>query len=169
MKKNLALTGMMGVGKSTIGKILSKRLLMSFSDIDKMIEDELKMSVKEIFDKSGESFFRKYEEKITLQEVKKQNTVISLGGGAFINSKIRNEILLNAKSFWLDVDLDVIEARLIASKKRPLLKDHASKKNLEKIYDERKEIYATADHKVDCNGLDIKLIIDKIIKIYENN
>ena len=103
------------------------------------------------------------------QEVKKQNTVISLGGGAFINSKIRNEILLNAKSFWLDVDLDVIEARLIASKKRPLLKDHASKKNLEKIYDERKEIYATADHKVDCNGLDIKLIIDKIIKIYANN
>ena len=72
MKKNLALTGMMGVGKSTIGKSLSKRLLMHFSDIDKIIENELKMSVSEIFDKIGESFFRKYEEKITLQEVKKK-------------------------------------------------------------------------------------------------
>ena len=72
MKKNLALTGMMGVGKSTIGKSLSKRLLMSFSDIDQIIEDNLKMSIKRIFDKNGESFFRKYEEKITLQEVKKK-------------------------------------------------------------------------------------------------
>ena len=58
MKKNLALTGMMGVGKSTIGKSLSKRLLMNFSDIDQIIENNLKMSIKRIFDKNGESFFR---------------------------------------------------------------------------------------------------------------
>ena len=73
MKKNLILTGMMGVGKSTIGRALSKRLLMQFSDIDTIIENKLKMSVPKIFEKKGESFFRKIEEKITLQENKKKN------------------------------------------------------------------------------------------------
>ena len=169
MKKNLALTGMMGVGKSTIGKSLSKRLLMNFSDIDQIIENNLKMSIKRIFDKNGESFFRKYEEKITLQEVKKKNIVISLGGGAFINCKIRNELLLRTKTFWLDLDLDIIEKRLTSSKKRPLLSDQDSRKNLEKIYNERKKIYATADHKINCTGLNVKIIIDKIVKIYANN
>ena len=72
MKKNLALTGMMGVGKSTLGKALSKKLLMQFSDIDKIIENKLKMSIQNIFNNKGESFFRKHEEKITLEELKKK-------------------------------------------------------------------------------------------------
>ena len=72
MKKNLALTGMMGVGKSTIGRALSKKLLMRISDIDRIIEDKLKMSIQEIFDQKGESFFRAFEEKITLLEVEKK-------------------------------------------------------------------------------------------------
>ena len=72
MKKNLALTGMMGVGKSTIGKILSKRLFMQFIDVDKIIENKLKMKIPKIFEKKGESFFRKLEEKITLLEAKKK-------------------------------------------------------------------------------------------------
>ena len=72
MKKNLTLTGMMGVGKSAVGKSLSKRLLMQFSDIDKIIENTLKMSIQEIFKKKGELFFRKLEEKISLQEAKKK-------------------------------------------------------------------------------------------------
>ena len=92
MKKNLALTGMMGVGKSTIGRALSKKLLMRFSDIDKIIEEKLKMSIQKIFDQKGESFFRTLEEKITLLEVEKKNTIVSLGGGAFMNSNIRKKI-----------------------------------------------------------------------------
>ena len=72
MEKNLALTGMMGVGKSTIGRALSKRLLMQFSDIDTIIEKKLKMSIQKIFETKGESFFRKFEEQTTLEEVKKK-------------------------------------------------------------------------------------------------
>ena len=72
MKKNLALTGMMGVGKSSIGLNLSRRLFMGFIDIDKIIEERLKMSIHKIFLKKGEIFFRKYEEEITLQEIKKK-------------------------------------------------------------------------------------------------
>ena len=72
MKKNLALTGMMGVGKSTIGKVLSNKLLMRFADIDQIIENKLKMSIKKIFENKGEDFFRKIEEKVTLQEIEKK-------------------------------------------------------------------------------------------------
>ena len=160
---------MMGVGKSTIGRGLSKRLLMKFSDIDTIIENKLKMSVPKIFEKEGESFFRKIEEKITLQENKKKNIIISLGGGAFMNSKIRKNILLNSESFWLDLDIKLIEKRLMKSKKRPLLNDKNLRITLEKIYIERKNIYATADYRINCDRLNLNLIISKIIKLYANN
>lgn len=169
MKKNLALTGMMGVGKTSIGMYLSKRLFMKFIDIDKIIENELKMTIQKIFLKKGESFFRKYEEKITLQEIKKENAIISLGGGAFMNSTIRKNILLNCKSFWLDLNTKLIEKRIIKSKKRPLLNDKNLKQTLEKIYNDRKDIYATANYRINCDKLNKNLITNKIIKLYANN
>ena len=82
MKKNLALTGMMGVGKTSIGKLLSKKLSIRFIDVDKVIENKFNISISKIFEKKGEKFFRKLEEKITLQQLKKNNVIISLGGGA---------------------------------------------------------------------------------------
>ena len=169
MKKNLALTGMMGVGKTSIGMYLSRRLFMKFIDIDKIIENELKMTIQKIFLEKGESFFRKYEEKITLQEIKKKNSIISLGGGAFMNSTIRKDILLNCKSFWLDLDTKLIEKRIIKSKKRPLLNDNNLKQTLEKIYNDRKDIYATANYRIICDRLNKNLITNKIIKLYANN
>jgi len=169
LKKNLALTGMMGVGKSSIGMELSKRLFMRFIDIDRIIENKLKMTIQKIFLKKGESFFRKYEENITLQEIKKENVIISLGGGAFINSMVRKSILLNCKSFWLDLDTKLIEKRLIKSKKRPLLNDKNLKQTLDKIYNDRKDVYAIADYRINCNQLNKNLITSKIIKLYANN
>ena len=169
MKKNLALTGMMGVGKSTIGRALSKKLLMRISDIDRIIENKLKMSIQEIFDQKGESFFRAFEEKITLLEVEKKNTIISLGGGAFINSKIRKKILTNSKSFWLDLDIKLLGTRLLKSKKRPLLNDKDLKITLEKIYNERKDTYAFANYRIKCDRLNINSTTGKIIKLYANN
>ncbi len=169
MKKNLALTGMMGVGKSNIGRNLSKRLSMRFADIDEIIENKLKMSIQKIFQKKGEYFFREIEEKITLDEVKKKNTIISLGGGAFMNDKIRKKILTNSKSFWLDLDIKLLGTRLLKSKKRPLLNDKDLKITLEKIYNERKSTYATANFRINCNKLNKNLTTSKIIELYENN
>ena len=169
MEKNLALTGMMGVGKSTIGRALSKRLLMQFSDIDTIIEKKLKMSIQKIFETKGESFFRKFEEQTTLEEVKKKKIIISLGGGAFMNSKIRKNIILNSKTFWLDLNIELLEKRLIRSKQRPLLNDKNSKKTLKDIYEERKSTYAKANYRVKCDGLNLNLITSKIIKLYANN
>ena len=169
MEKNLALTGMMGVGKSTVGRALSKRLLMQFSDIDTIIEKKLKMSIQKIFETKGESFFRKFEEQTTLEEVKKKKIIISLGGGAFMNSKIRKNIILNSKTFWLDLNIELLEKRLIKSKQRPLLNDKNSKKTLKDIYEERKSTYAKANYRVKCDGLNLNLITSKIIKLYANN
>ena len=169
MEKNLTLTGMMGVGKSTIGRALSKQLSMRFVDIDKIIETKLKLTVKKIFQKKGEVFFRNFEEQITLQEIIKKNTVISLGGGAFMNTKIRNHVLLNSKSFWLDLNPYLLEKRLIKSKKRPLLNNKNIHITLEKIYSERRDTYALANYRIDCNNLTADLITNKIIKLYANN
>ena len=169
MRKNLTLTGMMGVGKSTIGKAVSKQLSMQFIDIDKIIEKKLKLTVQKIFEKKGEDFFRKFEEKVTLEEIKRKNSVISLGGGAFMNTKIRDHVILYTKSFWLHLDATLLEKRLAHSKKRPLLTNKNVRIDLEKIYKERKTTYSLADYKVNCNNLHSNLIIKKIITLYEND
>ena len=159
---------MMGVGKSTIGKAVSRLLSMQFVDIDKIIEKKLNMKIQNIFKKKGEIFFRELEEKITLQEIKKEGIVISLGGGAFINPKIRKEILATSKSFWLDMNISLIEKRLVNSKKRPLLDPANLKNDLKEIYNERKKIYALANYRIDCDKLNINLITNKIISLYDN-
>ena len=168
MKKNLTLTGMMGVGKTTIGKILSELLSMQFIDIDRIIEKKHNMTISRIFELRGENFFRKLEEDNTLEQAKKKNVIISLGGGAFMNSKIREEILLNSTSFWLNSNLEIIKERLKNSQKRPLLNNDYFEKTLEQIYHERKDTYALADHKIECNKQKPNLIANIIIKIYEN-
>ena len=142
---------------------------MEFIDIDKIIEKKIKLSIEEIFKKKGEIFFRKLEEKITLEEIEKSNKIISLGGGAFMNKKIRDYVISYTKSFWLHIDVNQLAKRLDNSKKRPLLINKNVTLTLGKIYNERKNIYALANHKIDCNNLTTDLIINKIIKLYEND
>ena len=105
MKKNLVLTGMMGVGKSTIGKRLAKKLGLKFIDLDKIIEKREGTTIKDIFNTKGEDYFRKIEKRTALQEFKKSNNVIALGGGAFMNKDIRKEVEISGVSFWLDLSL----------------------------------------------------------------
>ena len=100
MNKNLTLTGMMGVGKSTIGKNLAKKLKYNFIDIDKLIEIKEGTSINLIFKNKREDYFRKIESEITLQELKNNNSVISLGGGAFLNKLIRTTAKKRSVSFW---------------------------------------------------------------------
>ena len=169
MKKNLTLTGMMGVGKTTVGKALSEHLSMEFLDVDTIIEKKLNLTVQKIFEKNGEAFFREVEEEVTLQTLKDKNKIISLGGGAFMNPKIRDCVILNTKSYWLYLDLDLLEKRLINSRKRPLLINKNIRLDLEKIYNERKSTYSLANYKIDCNNLSTDLITKKIITLYEDN
>ena len=160
---------MMGVGKTTVGKALSEHLSMEFLDVDTIIEKKLNLTVQKIFEKKGEAFFREVEEEVTLQTLKDKNTIISLGGGAFMNPKIRDCVISNTKSYWLYLNLDLLEKRLINSRKRPLLINKNIRLDLEKIYNERKSTYSLANYKIDCNNLSTDLITKKIITLYENN
>ena len=168
MKKNVVLTGMMGVGKSTIGKKLANRLKLKFVDIDHMIESLEKNAINEIFKNKGEHYFRKIEKKITLDVLKKNNLVIALGGGAFINSDIREVALSSSETFWLDLSTKNILKRLNNTKKRPLLNEKHLEKSINKIYSERKKIYNKSKHRIKCDLLEIEQIIEQIVKIYEN-
>ena len=167
MNKNLVLIGMMGSGKSTIGKEISKKSSLKFKDIDQLIENSEKMKVRDIFDQKGEDFFRVVEEKIVLKTIKLPGQVIALGGGSFLNKKIRFEVLKNSISFWLNWKNDVILDRISNSKKRPKL-DFLNKKDIINLINLRSKIYLKADYKVNCDSLNKIQITKKILKIYEN-
>ena len=160
---------MMGVGKSTIGKKLAKRLKRKFVDIDKIIEIKEKNTIKEIFENKGENYFRKIEKKITLEELKKNNLIIALGGGAFINESIRREVKSSCLSFWLDLKVKSLLIRLKNVKKRPLLNQDNLKESVNKIYSERKKIYNKSDFRIECGSMNINQIVNKIIKLYESS
>ena len=169
MKKNLVLLGMMGVGKSTLGKIVAKKQSLEFIDTDLVIERKFSMKISEIFKKKGEKFFRQEEEKEILKILKKNSFVVAVGGGAFINKTIRNNILKNAISIWLDVNLKTINKRVAWNKNRPLLNKENIKKKISKLYDERKNIYKLANHKISCDNLSKENIIKRILFLYEKN
>ena len=152
MKKNLVLTGMMGVGKSTVGGKLAKKLKLKFVDIDQIIESKEKATINEIFKNKGENYFRKTEKKISLEELKNSNTVIALGGGAFMEKSIRNGAKNLSISFWLDVSLQSLLIRLKNVKKRPLLNKDNLEKKMNKIYSERKKIYNKSDCRIKCDS-----------------
>ncbi len=158
---------MMGSGKSSIGKILSKKLKLTFIDIDKKIEEFENLKISEIFNQHGEYYFRKIEEKISLKFLSSENSVISLGGGGFINASIRKMCEKNCLSFWLNWKNETIIKRIYKSKKRPLVMK-LNKNQITSLIKERLKYYNLSDHKVDCDKLDKLEIINKILNIYEN-
>ena len=167
MKKNLVLLGMMAVGKTTLGKIVAKKQELKFIDIDASIEKKNSMTIKEIFKKKGEKFFRMEEEKEVLKSLEKNNCVIALGGGAFMNKTVRENILKNAISIWLSVDIKTLNQRIKWNRKRPLLKEENNQKKITELYAERKNIYKLANHQIACDKLSKKNIAEKIIALYE--
>ena len=169
LRKNLTLTGMMGVGKSTIGKILAKKLNYKFIDVDKLIEDKEGSSINFIFENKSENYFRKIEKDITLAELKKYDSVISLGGGAFLNNSIRKSAKKLSISFWLDVPIDKLIKRLKNNNKRPLLLKKNTNEQVKKIYFDRKKIYNEADYRIKCNSLKSEEIANKILRLYEKS
>ena len=158
---------MMGSGKSSIGKILSKKLNLTFIDIDQKIEENEDTKISEIFTKQGENYFRRIEEKISLKFLRLENSIISLGGGGFINASIRKICEKNCISFWLDWKNETIINRIYKSKKRPLAM-RLTKGQINNLIKERSKFYSLSDHKINCDKLDKVEIINKILDIHEN-
>ena len=166
LKENLVFLGMMGSGKSSIGLMVSKKLNLSFIDIDNEIEKKIGMKISKIFENNGEKYFREMEEITTLKFLKKNNSVISLGGGAFLNSKIKKEIIDNHIWFWLNWDAKTLVERIKNSKKRPIV-NKASKGEIMELIKKRSIIYSKAMYKINCEDLTKNEIVRKIIEIYE--
>ena len=170
-KKNICIMGLMGSGKSIIGKDLSKYLNLNFFDTDKEIELTTKKSISKIFEENGELYFRNIEVKVCTELLNLENCVISLGGGSIINKEIRKVIKKNSYSIYLQVNLDNLLKRLKSSKKRPLLNKKQNKRDiLENLYNNRRKFYEEADFIVN-NDNDKFKVLEKIISelnLYEN-
>jgi shikimate kinase len=167
-KENLVFLGMMGSGKSSIGLLIAKKLKVDFIDVDKEIEKELGISIKKIFETKGESYFRKIEEKITLEKLKSNSSVIALGGGAFTNKEIRNDVLKNHLSFWLNWNNEILLNRIKNSNKRPLA-FNSSDNELIDLIKKRSNVYSKALYEIKCNNLSKNQIVKKILEIYETH
>ena len=158
----------MGSGKSTIGRLLAKKLNIRFVDIDNYIEVISKMKISEIFKKKGENSFRKLEQKVTLEFLEKTGYVISLGGGGFINEKIRMKVQKNAMGVWLNCNSEILIKRIRKNNKRPLT-TKIDDNELKNWIINRSKIYSKSKYRVNCTNMNKIEIVNKIIKIYENN
>tara|TARA_B100000401_G_C52586630_1_gene615227 strand:+ start:16 stop:528 length:513 start_codon:yes stop_codon:yes gene_type:complete len=168
LNKNLVLVGMMGSGKSLIGKILSKKLNFDFIDTDKKIEEIEHKTISEIFKENGEKYFRELEEIESIKSLKLNKKVIALGGGGYINSTIRKCVLQRCVSFWLNWKNETLINRIQHSKKRPLAMK-MSNLELEKLINSRSTMYNLSNYKINCDKLDKKQIVKKIINFYEKS
>ena len=168
--KSLVLVGMMGTGKSTIGKEVAKKLKIEFVDTDILIEDDANLTIAEIFEKNGEKYFRELEEKIFLKIKNDKEKIISVGGGAFINNTIRNKVLKEYLSIWLNMDENLIIDRIKRNaKKRPMLDQNNIEKSIVNLKKTRDPIYKLADYEINCSLSSKSKIIEKIMNIYEKN
>lgn len=141
----LVLVGMMGVGKTSVGRRLASRIGVDFVDADDEIEAAAGMSIAEIFEKFGEPYFRDGERRVIARLIDGMPKVIATGGGAFINEETRALILDRALSIWLDADIGILAERVTRRNHRPLLKDRDPVEVLTELGRVRNPIYASAD------------------------
>ena len=170
-KKNICIMGLMGSGKSIIGKDLSKNLNLKFYDTDKEIELKTNKKISTIFKEEGESYFRDIEEKVCIEILTNDNCVISLGGGSVISDKVRKIIKKNSYSIYLQVKLNNLENRLKFSRKRPLLSNNLNKRKiLQNLFKDRQKYYEKADLIINNDGDKFQTLnqIKSQLNIYAN-
>ena len=162
-KINITLCGMMGSGKTAVGKSIANMLNYKFIDTDKQIEKITKKSIKEIFNEDGEKFFRNLEEKIITSFLNEKNIIISLGGGSIINKNIRKLIKKNSYNIYLHVKIDILIKRLQNSNNRPLIVNTDLNTTLNELFEKRKKFYQKADL-ILSNENGLNKTVKKIIK-----
>jgi shikimate kinase len=165
---NIVLVGMPGAGKSFIGIKLVKLLAhFNYVDTDELIEKEAELTIPEIFEKYGEKYFRKLEEKIIKEVSQKKNQIISIGGGTFENSANIKALKKNGLTYYLKAPPKEIFTRIEAETHRPLLGKEFSVKTIENLLRKRDKNYFEADFIVDTYQRPAYTIMDDILKEYE--
>lgn len=162
-QKSFVLVGLMGAGKSAIGRRLAGRLEVSFVDADQEIEKAAGKSIKEIFAGHGEAYFRDGERRVIGRLLDEGSKVIATGGGAFMNDDLRAEIRKKGVSIWLKADLDVLMERVSRRDTRPLLNTGNPRATMERLMEQRYPIYATADITVTSRDVPHDVIVNEIL------
>lgn len=161
---SIVLVGLMGVGKSTIGRRLASRMNLPFIDADDEIERAAGMSIQEIFDTYGEQAFRDGERRVISRLIDGTPKVIATGGGAFVNDDTRRLILEKAVAVWLDADIDILVERVARREGRPLLKGRNPREVLTELAKVREPFYAQAPIRIVSADTPHDSTIDKIMK-----
>jgi shikimate kinase len=162
-RRSIVLVGMMGAGKSSIGRRLAARMSIPFVDADAEIEEAASMSIADIFAVHGEPYFRAGEARVIARLLEHGPQVLATGGGAFMNAQTRTTVRGKAVSVWLKADLDVLTRRLRRRNDRPLLKTEDPIETLSKLLVVRDPIYAEADVTVISRDVTHEVIVDEII------
>jgi len=161
--KPIVLVGMMGSGKSTIGKRLAKRLNLQFYDSDKVIEEREGLSVVDIYDFRGEPYFRKKEFETIKEILRYGPTVLSTGGNSFMDDDIRNMIKEQALSIWLSTDINTLYERVSKRNTRPELNCNNKLELLQKLAEERFDLYSQTDITIESGNDDVHFLVDALV------
>ncbi|KKB83634.1 shikimate kinase [Devosia limi DSM 17137] len=159
----LVLIGMMGAGKTTVGRRLASRLGRNFLDSDEEIERAAQMTIPEIFAQRGEPEFRAGETRVIARVLKNENIVLATGGGAFVNAETRALIKAEAVSVWIKADFELLFARVSRRSNRPLLKTENPRATLQKLIEDRYPIYAEADVTVISRDVPQEMVASDLI------
>lgn len=161
--RSIVLVGIMGCGKSTVGKRLAARLGLEFVDADAEIERAANMTVSEIFAEHGEPYFRSGEERVIARLLSEGPQVLATGGGAFMSETTRAEIAANGLSIWLKVDFETVMARVRRRATRPLLQTPDPEGTMRNLLAEREPVYAKAALTVTSKDVPHDTVVDQII------
>ncbi|MBV9883856.1 MAG: shikimate kinase [Sphingomonadaceae bacterium] len=162
-EKSIALIGMMGAGKSTVGRRLAKRLRLPFVDADEEIEKAAGLSIAEMFERYGEPYFRDGERRVLARLIDGPPRVIATGGGAFIDPETRALMLARCIAVWLDVEVGILAERVGRRDTRPLLKGQDPRERLQALAELRNPVYAEAHIRVRSGDAAHEHTVQKII------
>ncbi|NRB17003.1 MAG: shikimate kinase [Rhodobacteraceae bacterium] len=165
LKKTIVMVGMMGAGKTAVGRALAARLNVPFLDSDHEIEAAANLTIPEIFARDGVAYFRQKERQVISRLLSEQCGVLSTGGGAFLSGENRGIIKANGVSLWLQADLEVTWNRVKHRNTRPLLQTQNPRETLSALYEARVPMYAKADLHVPSDGqISIEGMVDRALQ-----
>jgi len=162
-RRTIVLVGIMGCGKSTVGRRLAQRLHLDFVDADTEIERAANMTVAEIFAEHGEPYFRSGEERVIARLLKEGPQVLATGGGAFMSEATRAEVAREGLSIWLKADLDVVMSRVRRRATRPLLQNADPEGTMRELMEKRHPVYGQAELTVYSRDVPHEAVVDEII------
>ncbi len=166
--RSLVLVGLMGAGKSTVGRRLAQTLKLPFRDADHEIEAAAGMTIPEIFAVHGEEHFRDGERRVIARLLQEGPIVLATGGGAFMNEETRGRIAERGISIWLKADLDVLMRRVRKRSTRPLLQNPDPEGTMRRLMELRHPVYATADITIDSHEAPHDKVVTELVKALQD-